>query len=110
MSTLRYINTQEIRRDLLGFLQELAKGERYVVLNRSKPVVTLKADIETDPADGSRRRVGSFLEAAALARAAAKGNFDPCKPTKELYYESMAEKYGIPGHQHPARNDTAGQA
>ncbi|NNN21628.1 MAG: hypothetical protein HKL80_06455 [Acidimicrobiales bacterium] len=41
MSDIRYINTQEIRRDLIGFLKSLESGEEVVVLNRSKVVARL---------------------------------------------------------------------
>ncbi|HSH18019.1 MAG TPA: hypothetical protein VK978_01410 [Candidatus Saccharimonadales bacterium] len=99
MANIRYINTQEIRRDLLGFLQELANGQRYVVLNRSKPIVTLQGErTEPSPAE-ARRRIQAFLDAAATARASATitANMNTDTSYKDLYYDDMAEKYGISG-------------
>lgn len=41
MSNVTYINTQEIRQDLMGFLRSIEAGHNYVVLNRSKRVASL---------------------------------------------------------------------
>ncbi len=98
MSNITYINTQEIRKDLMGFLQELAAGREYVVLNRSKPVVTVsgKGAANMNKAE-ARRNVQEFLAIGDLARASAKGTaeLDPQKSYKELYTETMGKKYGI---------------
>lgn len=38
MSDVTYINTQEIRKDLHGFLKKVESGREVVVLNRSKVI------------------------------------------------------------------------
>jgi len=94
---INYINTQEIRQDLMGFLQELAAGRRYVVLNRSKPVVTLSGSVEGVAAvrRDAKRNIKQFLVAAEKARNSAKGTLDSAKSYKQQYAEDMAEKYGV---------------
>jgi antitoxin (DNA-binding transcriptional repressor) of toxin-antitoxin stability system len=97
MADVNYINTQEIRRDLVGFLCRLADGKEYMVLNRSKPLVRVRGTAASGTAEKNpRQNTQEFLAIAAKARAQAKGTLDPNKSYKELYAETMAEKHGIP--------------
>ena len=43
MSEIYYINTQQIRQDLIGFLKTLESGKEVAVLNRSKVVARLNS-------------------------------------------------------------------
>lgn len=95
MSQINYINTQEIRQDLMGFLNRLAAGQKFVVLNRSKPVVTVTGKAEAISKEQARQNIQAFLAAAEVARSQAAGSLDPNKTYKELYTETMGEKYGI---------------
>lgn len=100
MSKVSYINTQEIRRDLMGFLRELAAGREYVVLNRSKPVVTLVGKDSKNARHDAHRSIAELLAISDTIQAAGKGkakqsNLDPNKSYKQLYTETMGKKYGI---------------
>lgn len=100
MPKVSYINTHEIRQDLMGFLRSLANGQQYVVLNRSKPVVTVSGKrSEPSPAE-VRKNMQEFLKAAAKIRAQIEVNggkdaIPPGKTHKDVYYEDMAKKYGL---------------
>jgi antitoxin (DNA-binding transcriptional repressor) of toxin-antitoxin stability system len=100
MSKVSYINTYEIRKDLMGFLKSLANGQQYVVLNRSKPVVTLSGKGAKTSQANARQNMKEFLEAAAKIRAQAEANgakdaIPQGKTYKDVYYEDMAKKYGL---------------
>lgn len=100
MSKPSYINTHEIRQDLMGFLRSLANGQQYVVLNRSKPVVTLSGKRAAASQADARQNMKEFLEIAAKIRAQIEANggknaIPPGKTYKDVYYEDMAKKYGL---------------
>ncbi len=97
MSNINYINTQEIRQDLMGFLRSLAAGQEYVILNRSKPIVSVSGKRTTISEAEARRNMQEFLAIGDKARASAKGKnvLDPNKSYKQLYTETMGKKYGL---------------
>lgn len=97
MPDIQYINTQEIRKDLHGFLKSVESGREVVVLNRSKAIARLnrKTD-QAATAKAARKNMQEFLAVAAKARRQAKGTLDPNKSIKELYAETISEKYAKP--------------
>lgn len=97
MSELKYISTNEIRQNLVGFLKEVSMGKEFVVLNRSKPIVKVSGTIPGAPNETPGQNIQKFLEIAAKTRKSAKGTLDPKKSYKQLYGEAMAKKYGITG-------------
>ena len=91
------LSIQEVRRDLAGFFDLLAKGKTITVIAHSKPLVTVqsqRSDSEVEKAK-NRRQVDRILQAAEEARKSSRGTLDPNKSFKEMYYEDMAKKYGI---------------
>lgn len=97
MTQIKYINTQEIRHNLMGFLGDLAAGGEYVVLNRSKPVVAVSGSKVTATKADAQTNIKEFLAIGDKARASAKsaGVLDPTKTHKRLYTETMGKKYGL---------------
>lgn len=91
MSDINYISTDQIRKDLVGFLKGLESGREVAVLNRSKVIAHLNQKPETYKKDSVKR----MLEIADEIRAQAKPVYDPNKSIKELYWEDMNQKYDI---------------
>lgn len=91
MSKITYISTSEIRKDLVGFFKRLEPGKEVVVLNRSKPVVSIRNAASAYPRKSSKE----MLKIAQKIRSQAKGSLDPDKSIKDLYWEAMAKKYDI---------------
>ena len=96
------INAKEIRQDLIGFLRRVKSGQPITVIYRSKPFVTINDSAEhsanpspAGPEPGSPEAVAKSLVYAKQLRSGRKSVFDPNKSIKELYAESMDEKYGI---------------
>lgn len=94
MTKTLHISTNEIRQDLLGFLESLAAGQKYTVLNRSKPIVTVSGRAIGDPL--VERSTIKMLALAAEARAMAQVTIAAEKTYKELYAEMIEAKHGIP--------------
>jgi antitoxin (DNA-binding transcriptional repressor) of toxin-antitoxin stability system len=95
MSNIRYINTQEIRRDLVGFLKSLESGEEIAVLNRSKVI----ARLNTQHVDVTARSgIKQMLEAVEMIQSATKAKANKLGPSesyKSRYYKDAAIKYDI---------------
>ena len=92
------ISIQQIRDDPNGFVDNLAQGKSFTVVRRSKKVafVTGSSGEKPDkPEPGSPEAMQEFIKLAAKIRKSAKTKLDPNKSIKELYAESMDEKYGI---------------
>lgn len=87
------ISLQEVRKDPLGFLQQINTGMTMTVIYHSKPLVTVTSADSLTPKH--IRSTKHLLEYAELARNSAKGTLDPAKTYKQLYSEDMAKKYGI---------------
>ena len=95
MSDIRYINTQEIRNNLVGFLKSLESGEEVVVLNRSKVIARLNR-----PRDASKMKggVAQMLDAADTIHRTNRitpGSLGPTESYKTRYYQDKAKKYGV---------------
>lgn len=89
------ITIQEFRRNLPQVLREIAAGRLYTVIAHSKPVVRLgNVTKRSAPVTEPGKTQGQLIvEAAARARASAKGRLDPNKSIKELYHEMLDEDY-----------------
>ena len=95
MSDIRYINTQEIRRYLIGFLKSLESGDEVAVLNRSKVVARLNSQHTHHKA---QRGIGQMLETAETIHSTTKTKSETLGPSesyKGRYYKDIAVKYGI---------------
>lgn len=87
------ISLQEVRKDPLGFLNQVNKGKRITVIYHSKPLVTvMSADSN---AYGQTKSIKRMLQYADLANKSAKKSIDNNKSYKEIYAEDMAKKYGV---------------
>lgn len=82
------ISTKEIRNDLEGFLKRLKNGQTIQVMYRSKPLVTLKAQTDSDPylandagTPAAAKRSAQFIKSLPKH----KSTLDPSKSFKELY-------------------------
>ena len=99
MKTTDLISAKEIRQDLIGFLRRVKSGRPLTVIYRSKPFVTLNDDntplSSIGQLPGSPEAVSKSLAYAKRLRSGRKPVLDPAKSIKELYAESMDEKYGI---------------
>lgn len=88
------ISLQEVRKDPLGFLEQINAGKTLTVIYHSKPFATVtSADTQTAQQPKSTKRM---LKYAELARNSAQVSLDDAKKSyKEMYSEDMAKKYGI---------------
>lgn len=87
------ISLQEVRKDPLGFFNQVNKGKRITVIYHSKPLATVvSADSKVY---GQPRSIKRMLQYADLANKSAKIASDSNKSYKEIYAEDMAKKYGI---------------
>jgi antitoxin (DNA-binding transcriptional repressor) of toxin-antitoxin stability system len=93
MNTYDTISIQEVRRDLPGFFRRIAEGQKLTVISRSKPVVTVSSEAVTR--QPKPKGTQYFLDLAARAAETSNGTLDKNKSIKQLYRETMAEKYGI---------------
>ncbi|MGH7195683.1 MAG: hypothetical protein ACREGA_02790 [Candidatus Saccharimonadales bacterium] len=86
------ISMQELRKDPLGFLRQINEGKEVKVIYHSREFATVKS---SKPAIKPKtpRSAQYYLDLAAEAHASAKGTLDPNKSIKQLYAETMAEKY-----------------
>jgi antitoxin (DNA-binding transcriptional repressor) of toxin-antitoxin stability system len=95
MSDIHYINTQAIRKDLVGFLKELEAGEEVAVLNRSKVIARLNRPRTAVKATSG---VKQLLDAADEIHRTTKkkpGGLGATESYKKRYYRDMAKKHGI---------------
>jgi len=99
MKTTDLISAKEIRQDLVGFLRLVKSGRPLTVIYRSKPFVTINYGTVSTPSNdllpGTPEAVAKSLAYAKRLRSGRKPVLDPNKSIKELYVESMDEKYGI---------------
>lgn len=87
------ISVQELRKDPLGFLNQINSGKKMTVIYHSKPFATV---MSVDARSSSHiKSTKHMLQYAKLARESAKLTLDSNKSYKELYSESMAKKYGV---------------
>ena len=87
------ISLQEVRKDPLGFLNQINKGKRITVIYHSKPLATVVSAYSK--AYGQTRSIKRMLQYADLANKSAKTAIDSSKSYKEIYAEDMAKKYGV---------------
>jgi antitoxin (DNA-binding transcriptional repressor) of toxin-antitoxin stability system len=95
MSDIHYINTQEIRSNLVGFLKSLESGEEVAVLNRSKVIARINRPKNSLNMTGG---VKQMLDAADIVHRTNSVKSDSLGPTesyKDHYYKDMADKYGV---------------
>jgi hypothetical protein len=85
------ISLQEVRRNPLGFFNQINKGKKITVIYHSKPLVTVT---NTD-SQSQTKSLKKMLEYTDRAHRSAKTAIDSNKSYKEIYYEDMAKKYGI---------------
>lgn len=99
MAIQEIISIQQIRDDPNGFVDGMAAGKVYTVVRRSKKVTTVSAvgsTIDSDkPIPGSNLAIKHSIEIAKHIQKTHKTSLDPNKSIKELYSESMDEKYGF---------------
>ena len=102
MSDIHYINTQEIRKDLAGFLKSLETGEEVAVLNRSKVIARLnRSGPEFRRPGGARQMldIASRIQATTVKK---PGGLGATESYKDRYYKDTAKKYGLSWRQHSA--------
>ena len=87
------ISLQELRKDPLGFLEKVNKGNRITVIYHSKPLVTVMSADNIDYRQ--TKNISRMLQYADLASKNAKTSVDSNKSYKEIYAEDMAKKYGV---------------
>lgn len=95
MSDIHYINTQEIRNNLVGFLKSLESGEEVAVLNRSKVIARLNHPSNSPKMTGG---VKKMLDAADIIHRTTNVMPDSLgskESYKDRYYKDMANKYGV---------------
>lgn len=95
MSNIHYINTQEIRKNLVGFLKSLENGEEVTVLNRSKVIARLNRPRTLAKASGGVKRMLEIADQIQRASTNKPNALGPTQSYKEQYYKDMAKKYGI---------------
>ena len=93
MNTANTISVQELRRDPLGFIDKLKRGDTITVIYHSRPYATVQSVQSTE--QKREPTAESFLAAAAKARKSGSGKVHPTRSFKEMYYEDMAKKYGL---------------
>lgn len=85
---------------MIGFLRRLKTGQPLTIIYRSKPYVT----VNPSPAQASSYQAADAGTPAAIKRSVAlvkkmnqgrKPILDPQKSFKQLYDETIGEKYGI---------------
>lgn len=87
------ISIQEVRKNPLGFLEQINNGKTLTVIYHSKPFTTVtSADSKTIQQSKSTNQL---LKYARRAHESATLTHDPNKSYRELYAEGMAKKYGI---------------
>lgn len=87
------ISVQEVRKDPLSFLRQINEGKKMTVIYHSKPFATVMSADGKVPSQ--QKSTKHMLQYAKLARDSAKITLDGNKSYKELYSESIAEKYGV---------------
>ena len=101
MNTHNTINAKEIRNDLVGFLSRIKSGRPLTVIYRSKPFVTINSQPVATPSGapvpGSPVAVNRALDHAKRLRSGRQSVLGNTKSIKELYAETMDEKYGVTG-------------
>ena len=95
MSDINYINTDEIRKNLVGFLKSLESGEEVAVLNRSKVIARLNRPRHSTKGSGSVAQM--LVVADEIHRSTKKlpGRLGTMESYKQRYYKDTAKKYGI---------------
>jgi hypothetical protein len=87
------ISLQQVRKDPLGFLQQINSGKTMTVIYHSKPFATVTSAYTQVPR--AAKSTKHMLQYAELARNSAKRTLAPKKSYKELYSEDMAKTHGI---------------
>jgi len=88
---MKTITAKELRDNLESIAKRVSSGEHIKVTYRHKPVFTLTPSFSSPDKVASRKMPG--LE--AFDKAPSKGYmFDKNKSIKQLYHESLVEKYG----------------
>ena len=95
MSDIHYINTQEIRKDLVGFLKSLEAGEEVAVLNRSKVIARLNRSRNTVRVAGGVRQMLDIADEIHRTTSKNPSGLGATESYKERYYNDMAKKYDI---------------
>jgi antitoxin (DNA-binding transcriptional repressor) of toxin-antitoxin stability system len=95
MSDIHYINTQEIRSNLVGFLKSLESGEEVAVLNRSKVIARLNRPNNAPKMTGGVKQLLDAADTIQHTTNVKSGSLGPTESYKDRYYKDMANKYGI---------------
>lgn len=94
MTDIKYINTQDIRKDLVGFLKSLESGQPVAVMNRSKVV----AHLNKKQPDYKKGGIKQMLETADIIHQTVKPGqkgLGSSESYKERYHKDVAKKYDL---------------
>lgn len=94
MSDIKYINTQDIRKDLVGFLKSLESGQPVAVMNRSKVVAHLNKK-QTDYKKGGIKQMLETADTIHRTLKASHNGLGSVESHKERYHKDMAKKYDL---------------
>lgn len=94
MSDIKYINTQDIRKDLVGFLRSLESGQSVAVMNRSKVVALLNKKQPDYKTGGIKQMLETADTIHRTVKPSQKG-LGPVESYKERYYKDVAKKYDL---------------
>jgi antitoxin (DNA-binding transcriptional repressor) of toxin-antitoxin stability system len=95
MSDIHYINTQEIRSNLVGFLKSLESGEEVAVLNRSKVIARLNRPSNTPKMTGGVKRILDAADTIHRTTNVKSNSLGSTESYKDRYYKDTANKYGV---------------
>lgn len=95
MSDIHYVNTQEIRNDLVGFLKSLESGEEVAVLNRSKVIARLNRRNNAPKLTGGVKQLLDAADTIHNVTNVKSGSLGATESYKDRYYKDMAKKYRV---------------
>lgn len=95
MSDIHYINTQEIRNDLVGFLKSLESGEEVAVLNRSKVIARLNRPNNAPRLTGGVKRLLDVADTIHNVANVKSDSLGSAESYKDRYYKDMVKKCGV---------------
>lgn len=90
--TAKSITMQELRRDPVGFLRQINSGKSVSVVYRSREFARVKS-ARPKHATQEPRGARYYLDLAEQSRKNSKTVLGPDRGVKELYSQTIAEKY-----------------
>jgi antitoxin (DNA-binding transcriptional repressor) of toxin-antitoxin stability system len=87
---MKTIGAKELRNNLDDILDRVVAGEDIIVKHRFKAPIRLSAEITTMKSNNKLAGLQAFDAARKKP-----SPYDPNKSIKELYRQTMAEKYGL---------------